>query len=36
VYLNVVGEQLFTTFYRTAFRALAMLSVDWQVRGGRR
>jgi hypothetical protein len=36
VYLNVVGEQLFTTFYRTAFRALAMLSVDWQIRGGRR
>lgn len=36
VYINVVGEQLFTTFYRSAFRALAMLSVDWQFRGGRR
>ncbi len=36
VYLNVVGEQLFTQFYSTAFRALAMLSFDWAVRGGRR
>jgi hypothetical protein len=36
VYLNVVGEQLFTRFYRSAFRAFAMLSVDWAVRGGRR
>lgn len=36
LYLNVVGEQLFTTFYRTAFRAFAVLSFDWAVRGGRR
>ena len=36
IYLNLVGEQLFTSFYRSAFRALAMLSVDWAVRGGRR
>jgi hypothetical protein len=36
VYLNVVGEQLFTRFYKSAFRAFAMLSVDWAVRGGRR
>ena len=36
VYFTVVGEQLFTRFYRSAFRALGMLSFDWAVRGGRR
>jgi hypothetical protein len=36
IYLNVVGEQLFSTFYQTAFRALGTLSVDWNFRGGRR
>lgn len=36
IYLNVVGEQLFTRFYSTAFRAFGMLSFDWAVRGGRR
>ena len=36
VYLNLMGEQMFTPFYRTAFRALGVLSVDWSLRGGRR
>jgi len=36
IYLNLVGEQLFTPFYRTAFRALGVLSVDWSFRAGRR
>lgn len=36
VYLNVIGEQLFSTFYRTAFRTLATLTIDWAFRGGRR
>lgn len=36
VYFTVMGEQLFTRFYRSAFRALGMLSFDWAVRGGRR
>jgi hypothetical protein len=36
VYLNLMGEQMFTPFYRTAFRALGVLSVDWSFRGGRR
>ena len=33
---NVVGEELFTPFYRGAFRAFGILSVDWALRGGRR
>ena len=36
VYFNVVGEELFTTFYRHAFRALGVLSVDWAFRMGQR
>jgi hypothetical protein len=36
IYLNVVGEELFTPFYRHAFRALGVLSVDWAFRAGRR
>lgn len=36
IYLNLVGEQMFTPFYRTAFRALGVLSVDWSFRAGRR
>lgn len=36
IYLNLMGEQMFTPFYRTAFRALGVLSVDWTFRGGRR
>jgi hypothetical protein len=36
VYFNVIGEELFTTFYRHAFRALGVLSVDWAFRVGQR
>lgn len=36
IYFNVVGEQMVTSFYRSAFRALGILSFDWSVRGGRR
>ncbi len=36
IYFNVVGEQMVTSFYRSAFRALGILSFDWTVRGGRR
>lgn len=36
VYLNVVGEEMFTPFLRGAFRAFGILSVDWALRGGRR
>jgi hypothetical protein len=36
VYLNLVAEELVSSFYRTAFRALGTLSVDWNFRGGRR
>ncbi|MEM7154984.1 MAG: hypothetical protein AAF799_19205 [Myxococcota bacterium] len=36
VYLNVVGEEMFTSFYRHAFRAFGIFSVDWALRGGRR
>ena len=36
VYLNVIGEELFTPFYRTAFRAFGSLSFDWAFRVGAR
>jgi hypothetical protein len=36
VYFNVIGEELFSTFYRHAFRALGVLSVDWAFRVGQR
>ncbi|MBX7083618.1 MAG: hypothetical protein K1X88_30695 [Nannocystaceae bacterium] len=36
IYLNLLGEQLMTTYYRSAFRLFATLSVDWVLRGGRR
>jgi len=36
VYFNVVGEQLFTPYYDSAFRAFAVLSMDWNFRAGRR
>jgi hypothetical protein len=36
VYLNVVAEELFTPYYRGAFRAFGILSVDWALRGGQR
>lgn len=36
IYLNVLGEQLFTPFYRTAFRAFGSLSFDWAWRMGQR
>lgn len=36
VYFNVVGEQLFSTQYRTAFRTFAILSFDWNTRVGQR
>lgn len=36
IYLNAVAEELFTPFYRGAFRAFAILSVDWALRGGSR
>jgi hypothetical protein len=36
IYLNVVAEELFTPFYRGAFRAFGILSVDWALRGGQR
>lgn len=36
VYFNLVGEQMFTPFFRSAFRAFGIFSVDWALRGGRR
>ena len=36
VYFNVVGEQLFTPYFDSAFRAFAVLSMDWNFRAGRR
>jgi hypothetical protein len=36
VYLNAVAEELFTPYYRGAFRAFGILSVDWALRGGPR
>lgn len=36
IYINAVAEELFTPFYRGAFRAFAILSVDWALRGGSR
>ena len=36
VYFNVVGEQLLSPFYDSAFRAFASLSLDWAFRAGRR
>ncbi|MEM6992071.1 MAG: hypothetical protein AAF721_16290 [Myxococcota bacterium] len=36
VYFNIVGEQLFTPFYRSAFRAFGVLSMDWAFRAGGR
>lgn len=36
IYLNVVGEQMFTPFLKSAFRALGVLSIDWAFRVGRR
>jgi hypothetical protein len=36
IYLNAVAEQLFTPFYRTAFRAFGSLSFDWAFRVGQR
>lgn len=36
IYFNVVGEELFTPYYRHAFRALGLLSVDWAFRAGQR
>ncbi len=36
IYFNVVGEQMFTPFYRSAFRTFGILSFDWANRGGKR
>jgi hypothetical protein len=36
IYLNVVGEQMFTPYLKSAFRALGVLSIDWAFRVGRR
>lgn len=36
IYLNAVAEEMFTPYYRGAFRAFGILSVDWALRGGRR
>ncbi len=36
VYLNLLAEQLFTPYTRSAFRAFGMLSVDWGFRVGQR
>jgi len=36
VYFNVVAEEMFTPFYRGAFRTFGILSLDWATRGGRR
>jgi hypothetical protein len=36
IYINAVAEELFTPFYRGAFRAFGTLSVDWALRGGSR
>jgi len=36
IYLNAVAEEMFTPFYRGAFRAFGILSVDWALRGGSR
>lgn len=36
VYFNLVGEQMFTPYYRSAFRAFGIFSVDWALRGGPR
>jgi hypothetical protein len=36
VHLNVVGEEMFTSFLKHAFRVLAVFNVDWSFRAGRR
>jgi hypothetical protein len=36
IYLNVMGEELFTPYYRAAFRAFGSLSFDWAWRVGQR
>lgn len=36
MYLNVVGESLFSPFYRQALRAFAVLTMDWNFRAGTR
>ncbi|MEX1368406.1 MAG: hypothetical protein AB1Z98_35065 [Nannocystaceae bacterium] len=36
IYLNLVGEEMVSTYHRAAFRALGILSVDWALRGGQR
>jgi hypothetical protein len=36
VYLHAIGEQMFTSYLRTAFRALGVLSIDWNFRVGQR
>lgn len=36
IYLNAVAEEMFSPYYRAAFRAFGMLSVDWALRGGSR
>jgi hypothetical protein len=36
IYLNVIGEQMFTPYLKSAFRALGVLSIDWAFRVGRR
>lgn len=36
VYLNVIAEEVFTPYYRHAFRAFGSLSFDWSFRAGAR
>ncbi|MCA9712321.1 MAG: hypothetical protein KDK70_41175, partial [Myxococcales bacterium] len=36
IYFNVVAEEMFTPFYRGAFRTFGILSMDWAFRGGSR
>jgi len=36
VYLNLLAEQLFTPYTRSAFRAFGMLNLDWAFRVGQR
>ncbi len=36
IHLNVVAEELFSTYTRQAFRGFAVLSADWTFRAGRR
>lgn len=36
IHLNLVGEEMFTSFLKHAFRVLAVFSVDWSFRAGRR